>query len=80
MQNAEQKTIILEPSTNTHKLVAKNVDVVDLGNSTLKLTVHGKGIVTHGEHAIIATESKNVFKYVQTEVNPISNAIQKAFD
>lgn len=75
-----QKTVVLEPSSNTHKITANKVEVENLGNSILKLDIEGPGIVTHGEHGVIKTESKNVIKYVQLEVNPITKALQNAFD
>ena len=73
--------LVLEPSTNTHKLVSTSKsEVVDLGNGTLKVTVNGEGIVTHGEHGTIKTEKQHIIKYVQQELNPVTNMIQNAFD
>ena len=72
--------IVLEPSTNTHALEANEVISKDLGNGILKLTVKGDGIVSHGEHATIRTESPNVIKYVQQELNPVTKKLQNAFD
>ena len=76
----EKRTIVLEPSTNTHQMSANSVDVKDLGNSTLKLKVNGDGIVTHGEHGTLTTESANVIKYVQQEYNPVTRKLRNAFD
>jgi len=74
------KEVILEPSSNTHTLHANDVEVKELGNSILKLKVKGNGIVRHGEHGVIKTESDNIIKYVQQEVNPVTRAMQNAFD
>jgi hypothetical protein len=76
----EKRTIVLEPSTNTHQMSANSVDVKDLGNSTLKLKVNGDGIVTHGEHGTLVTESDNVIKYVQQEFNPVTKKLRNAYD
>jgi len=76
----EKRTVVLEPSTNTHQISANSVDVKDLGNSTLKLKVNGDGIVTHGEHGTLVTESDNVIKYVQQEFNPVTKKLRNAYD
>jgi hypothetical protein len=72
--------IVLEPSTNTHTLEAKQITSKDLGNGILKINTKGDGIVTHGEHGTIKTESKHIIKYVQQEVNPVTKKLQNAFD
>jgi hypothetical protein len=74
------KTIVLEPSTNTHTLSANKVKATTLENGVMQIDVTGKGIVTHGEHGTLVTESKRVYKYVQQELNPITKAMQNAFD
>ena len=74
------KTIVLEPSTNTHKLTANNVVVTKIGESAIQLDIQGNGIVTHGEHGTLTTESARVYKYIQQEFNPITKAMQNAFD
>jgi hypothetical protein len=76
----EKRTIVLEPSTNTHSLNANDVKVEKIDNSILKLTIDGEGIVTHGEHGTLTTESKNVIKYVQQEYNPVTRKLRNAFD
>jgi hypothetical protein len=78
----EKNIVILEPSTNTHKLHSNNEIVVEKieDGTILKLQVNGKGIVKHGEHGVLATESKHIIKYVQQELNPITNMLQNAFD
>jgi len=75
-----KQIVILEPSTNTHSLAAESVEVTDLGGGNLKLKVEGSGIVTHGEHGVVRTEAPDVIKYVQQELNPITNAFQNAYD
>lgn len=72
--------IVLEESTNTHKIEANSITKTDLGNGVLKLQIEGAGIVTHGEHGTLTTESSVVLKYVQQELNPITKKLQNAFD
>lgn len=76
----KNQTIVLEPSTNTHTLTANKVEVKELGNSILKLKIQGDGVITHGEHGVLKTESSTVIKYVQQEYNPVTKAMQNAFD
>ena len=76
-----EKVVVLEPSTNTHVMKNENGILVHrITNSILKLKVQGDGIVNHGEHGTVKTESPDVIKYVQQELNPITKAIQNAFD
>jgi glutaredoxin 2 len=77
----EKTTVVLEESTNTHVLESENeIKMQKIGPSTLKLKIQGKGVVLHGEHGTICTESQDVIKYVQKEYNPILKAMQNAFD
>jgi len=76
----EKQVVVLEPSTNTHRIEAQSIIKKDLGNSILKLTIKGAGVVTHGEHGTLRTESPNVIKYIQQEMNPITKAFRNAFD
>ena len=75
-----KQVVVLEPSTNTHAVSANSIEVVNLDNSTLKLKINGEGIVTHGEHGTLVTESPNVIKYNQQEFNPITRKLQNAYD
>jgi len=75
-----KKTIVLEPSTNTHTLTANKVEVKEIENGILQIKTHGEGVVTHGEHGTLRTESENVIKYVQQELNPVTKKMQNAFD
>lgn len=72
----------LEPSTNTHHMDAKIVERENLDNpvGTMKLKIEGDGLVTHGEHGTVKTESPNVIKVNQQEVNPVQQKLQPAFD
>ncbi len=72
--------LVLEPSTNTHQIEAKKITNEDLGNGILKLKIEGEGVITHGEHGSIKTESKDVIKYVQQELNPVTRKLQNAYD
>jgi hypothetical protein len=75
------KTVTLEPSTNTHELHSADVQVSDFGQGILILDIPStEGIVTHGEHGTLKTESKHVIKYVQQEFNPVTQMMQNAFD
>ena len=76
----EKQVVILEPSTNTHVLEAKSVESKDLGNSIKQMKIKGDGIVSHGEHGTLRTESENVIKYVQQELNPVTKSLQNAYD
>ena len=79
MENNKQ-TVVLEPSTNTHQVEANSIEKTIIDESILKLKIKGHGIVTHGEHGTLVTESENVIKYVQQEFNPITRKLQNAFD
>ena len=75
------QVVVLEPSTNTHRLQSKSVEVTDLGHGILKVkTSREGGIVTHGEHGTLVTEAENIIKYVQQELNPLTQKMQNAFD
>jgi hypothetical protein len=74
-------TIVLEPSTNTHRLNSESeIRVEDLGAGILKINTGGIGVVTHGEHGTLCTESEHVIKYVQQEFNPLTKKLQNAYD
>jgi hypothetical protein len=79
MEN-NKTTVVLEPSTNTHQVSAQTIEKTIIDESILKLKIKGNGIVTHGEHGTLVTESENVIKYVQQEFNPITRKLQNAFD
>jgi len=74
------KKVVLEKSTNTHTLEANKIVSKDCGDGILQLKVNGDGIVTHGEHGTLKTESENVIKYIQKEYNPVTQKLQNAFD
>ncbi len=76
-----EKKFVLEESTHTHVIEGTTVEVVkDFGDGTLQLKIKGNGIVTHGEHGTVITESPNVVKYNQQELNPVTQALQRVFD
>ena len=76
----ESKTVVLEPSTNTHTMT-NTVSSKELGNGIMKLkTLKNKSKVLHGEHGVIGIESEHVLKYVQQELNPITRKLQNAWD
>jgi hypothetical protein len=74
------KTVILEPSTNTHVLEADNINKIELEGGGLLLEISGEGLVKHGEHATIKTEEAYVVKINQQEFNPITKMVQNAID
>jgi len=76
----QKQVVALEPSTNTHNLKADNVKAERISDSTVVLEIAGKGVVTHGEHGTVITETPDVIKYVQQEYNPVTRAIQTARD
>ena len=75
-----KQVVVLEPSTNTHQVEANSIEKTVIDESILKLKIKGNGIVTHGDHGTLVTESENVIKYVQQEFNPITRKLQNAFD
>jgi len=75
-----ERTTVLEPSTNTHVLDGNVVSAKELASGTIVLDIVGRGIVSHGEHGTVITEKSRVVKYVQQEVNPITKKLQNAFD
>lgn len=75
-----EKRVVLEQGTNTHVLESEKIEVTDIAPSILKLKIKGKGVVLHGEHGTICTEAETVYKYTQKEYNPVSRAMQNAFD
>lgn len=71
----------LEKTTHTHVLEADNINVIKTINQTTQvIEVQGEGIVTHGEHGMLKTESKHIIKYIQQEFNPITGIVEAAFD
>jgi hypothetical protein len=80
MENLEKQVYVLEPSTNTHRLTAQKIEAKELGNSVVKLKIEGEGLLIHGEHGVLKTESENIVKYVQQELDPIRQSFVNAFD
>ena len=55
----------LENTTNTHVLEASLIKVVKtIDRTTQVLEIEGEGIVSHGEHGTLKTESPNIIKYI----------------
>ena len=74
------KKLALEETTNTHQVKARGITVVYEQGSTCLIQISGPGIVTHGEHGTIQTEVPYVAKYVQKELNPVTQKIEDAND
>lgn len=80
MKNTVNETV-LEPSSNTHVLKTEgHITRTDISSEVVALRVKGDGVVTHGEHGTLKTESEFMVKYVQQELNPVTAAMQAAFD
>lgn len=76
-----KQVLVLEPSTNTHKLEAKSVTSKKLDEMNgLVLQIEGEGQVLHGEHGVIVTEAKNIIKLNQQESNPLTGMLENAYD
>lgn len=77
-----ENEVVLENSANKHVLKSEQgVKITsELENGTMVMEVAGKGIVMHGEHGVLTTESKNVIKYVQQEFNPVTKQMMNAID
>ena len=81
MKIREATRFNLEASTNTHVLESDDfIEIDELHNGVVKMKINGNGIITHNEHRTIVTESENVLKYIQQELNPITNDIRNVFD
>lgn len=74
------KKVILEVSTHPHELCAGNIHITYSDEVVTVMEVQGKGLVTHGEHGTLFTESTNIIKYTQQEQNPVTGLMQKSFD
>lgn len=70
----------LENTTNTHVLHAEKITVIKTLDSAQVLQIKGEGIITHGEHSCIKTESEFVIKYIQQEFNPVTKVVENAYD
>lgn len=82
-QFATKDGAVLEPSTNTHKFKGEVVNVEEVKEAptgTLKMKVNGEGLVSHGEHGTVKTESNYLVKYNQQEFNPLRKKYQAVFD
>lgn len=76
-----QKEVVLEPSTNTHKMRANDINCEQLPDvGGMKMVVNGPGLVMHGEHNVICTEETHVVKTVQQETNPVTGMMQNSYD
>jgi len=74
----EKETLVLEESTNTHVLHGV-IESEKISDSVIKAKVKDAKVV-HGEHGTLAIESDVVVKDTQTEVTPVTKALQNAFD
>ena len=79
MKREVKNRVVLENSTNTHVMDKVGMEVTELEGGVLIDNAQG-GLVTHGEHATIKTETKTVLKINQQEYNPLTEEIQNAVD
>ncbi len=71
----------LENTTNTHVLEASSIKIIKtIDRTTQVLEIEGEGIISHGEHGTLKTESPNIIKYIQQEFNPITGIVEAAYD
>lgn len=80
MKTHSETSIVLEPSSNTHLLKGNIGQVKNFEGGVMKINLQGQGLVVHGEHGTLVTESDVVIKYVQQELNPVTRAMVGAFD
>jgi len=88
--NNELKTIVLEPSTNTHiikEIVANTVEVTQPlkeDPSIRSITTYDKGVITHGEHGAIVIGGEDKVEHwtkgPQQEPSPFSGEMFAAQD
>ena len=71
------REIVLEKSTNTHKVRGPITGVQNFENGDVFF--EGKGVVLHDEHGCIVTES-SCLKINQQELNPVTKSLQNAYD
>ena len=71
------KEIILEKSTNTHKVQGDIKGVKNFKNGDVFF--EGKGVILHDEHGCIVTED-SCLKINQQEFNPVTRSLQNAYD
>lgn len=72
--------LIIQKSTHPHTLEVKGDIVSEEYKGALLIKTGSNGIVTHGEHGTLKTESENIIKYTQQELNPVTKMLQDAFD
>jgi hypothetical protein len=75
----QTRSVVLEPSSNTHT-ITNVLEVEQINPSIIKVETAEGSAVIHGEHGTLGIESKHVIKYVQQELNPITGALQNAWD
>lgn len=73
------RTVVLEPSSNTHSMT-NVLSVEKFQGGILKMKTTKESKVVHGEHGTLGIESENVIKYVQQELNPVTKKLQNAWD
>lgn len=72
-------TVVLEQSTNTHAMTGEVLRTAKAFKDG-SMIVEGRGVVGHGEHGPIGTEEPMCHKFNQQELNPVTQALQNAFD
>ena len=80
VKDKEKKEYFLERTGNPHVLKTVNYKVLDKRGTTETLFISENGFITHNEHETLHIESEYFIKYIQQEYNPITQAIENAYD
>lgn len=74
------KTIITEPSTNTHSISGEINLMEDYGNGMLLIETNNNAKISHEEHGSDSIKTKYAFKINLKEFNPVTRELQNQFD
>lgn len=75
-----KKEYFLEKTGNPHVLRTLNYEILDKKGTTETLFISENSFITHNEHETLYIESEYFIKYIQQEYNPITQAIENAYD
>lgn len=80
VKDKEKKEYFLEKTGNPHVLRTLNYEVLDKKGTTETFFISENGFITHNEHETLQIDSEYFIKYIQQEYNPITQAIENAYD
>ena len=72
--------IVLQESKNPHILEADEIEIIAANERFQLLAINGNGIIHHGEHGALHTNTPFLLKYTQQEIDPLTNNIYDVFD